>query len=299
MHRKRGFTLIELLVVIAIIALLIGLLLPALAKAQANARSLKDKTQIKQIHTGMVVWANDNRDVLPTPGLVNRGAADLDGDGTIDGQIPGVGPEDFQQNITAWLYSLMVAQELVPTKILIGTTEVSPNVKLYEEYNFDMYEPAQDQYWDDLFVADIESGTSYVSYSHLAMVGQRKKIKWRNNQDAGDVVVSNRGTRNGAVTGDEYTRSPTLQLHGAEEEWVGHVCFNDNHIETINTFYPALTTYQPNNNNIPVNDNIFDAEFFDFAPSNSERSGDVWVIFQDSTGVAGNTCQEAYDTLNP
>ena len=67
MNRRKGFTLIELLVVVAIIALLIGLLLPALAKAHRNAQSLRDKAQAKQIHQSMLVFANDNNDILRTP----------------------------------------------------------------------------------------------------------------------------------------------------------------------------------------------------------------------------------------
>ena len=60
-----GFTLIELLVVIAIIALLAGLLLPALATAQARARSVKCLSSLRQLGVGVVLYADDNRDALP------------------------------------------------------------------------------------------------------------------------------------------------------------------------------------------------------------------------------------------
>src|SRR5690349_8626833 len=72
MNRKRGFTLIELLVVMAIIALLIGLLLPALAKARAQAKLLKDSSQIRGIHQSWLVFSREFEGVFPTPGLIDR-----------------------------------------------------------------------------------------------------------------------------------------------------------------------------------------------------------------------------------
>ena len=101
MRKNRGFTLIELLVVISIIALLIGLLLPALSKAQQNTKETKDMAQIKQVHSGMLIFANsDKKGSLPIPGIVDR-----------KGTTQGVGQEATQANNTRCLYSLMIAKE--------------------------------------------------------------------------------------------------------------------------------------------------------------------------------------------
>lgn len=65
-HRRtcRGFTLVELLVVIGIIATLIALLLPALSSARAAAREIGCRSNMRQIHVAIVLYATQNRGVL-------------------------------------------------------------------------------------------------------------------------------------------------------------------------------------------------------------------------------------------
>ncbi|MCH7571750.1 MAG: type II secretion system protein [Planctomycetes bacterium] len=244
MKQRKGFTLIELLVVIAIIALLVGLLLPALAKAQQNARSLKDKTQIKQIHAAMLVYANDSKERLPTPGLIDR-LEDLQ----LDIEIPGVGPYDYKQNHSANLYSYMVSTQFFGTKLLIGPTEVNPFITEYVNFNFDAYDPSSDQYWDPDFNVDISQDDVdgvHVSYFHLTLVGERWRTKWRteSTHSASAVIMGSRGTKNGEITTDNYRLSQTLELHGAKNQWVGNLVFQDNHTETVVSFYPNQVIYQ-------------------------------------------------------
>ncbi len=271
-NRLKGFTLVELLVVIAIIALLIGLLLPALAKARANANSLKDKTQLTQIHKSALGFASENKGRLPTPGLINRAADQF------LGQTPGVGPEDFAQNTSANLYSVMIAQNLFNTDILIGTTEVNSAIVQKADYNFNAYKPASDVYWDTTFQADPSSTVCNTSYAHGALCGQRKKAEWKDSQKAGYAAFGTRGTSGGpggfggARSGPEYEKSPTLLLHGPKQQWNGHIVFNDNHAESLLDFYASLCVYQPQSTLIPTKDNFFAAEF-----NLGQKDGDSYI----------------------
>ena len=307
MNHKKGFTLVELLVVIAIIALLIGLLLPALAKARANAQSLKDKTQVTQVHKAALGFASENKGKLPLPGLINRLAdAQL-------GQVAGQGQEDQAQNNTPNLYSAMIAQNLFQPEILFGPTEVRPNFKIDTDYNLAEYQPSADKYWDSNFRADPSAtGTTECnsSYSHSALVGQRKKSEWKDTQRQAFACFGTRGTGGGAggfggaITGNAYEKSPTLELHLPKKVWVGNIVFADNHAETVTNFYTGTCVYSPKvaSNGVGVlgqaKDNIYNPEFGDFG-ANNLLSGDSYMGMFSAATADGTSVTPKFDPENP
>jgi len=64
-RRSRGFTLIELLVVIAIIAILAAILFPVFAQAREAARKTQCLSNVRQIMTGITMYAQDYDEQLP------------------------------------------------------------------------------------------------------------------------------------------------------------------------------------------------------------------------------------------
>ncbi|MBB6049073.1 prepilin-type N-terminal cleavage/methylation domain-containing protein [Armatimonas rosea] len=75
--RQRLFTLIELLVVIAIIAILAAILFPVFAQARERARSTACLSNMKQLLTAEIMYAQDYDEMLPrlvnvcVPGIPN------------------------------------------------------------------------------------------------------------------------------------------------------------------------------------------------------------------------------------
>ena len=129
-----------------------------------------------------------------------------------------------------------------------------------------------------------------------------------NNQAGGDPVCGTRMPEFGTVGQldiilglPQYVDSPTLELHGPKEEWVGHICFNDNHVETLSTFYAPLTNYERRDGFQVRNDNIAACEFDDGpddASDPNESSGDAWMTISIGADADGDQIDDIYDPLD-
>lgn len=83
MATRAGFTLIDVLVSIAVIAVLIGILLPSIASVNETARRVMCQSNIRQIGLGVIMYADENKRMLPSTvflpeqiGYAGRGGLD-------------------------------------------------------------------------------------------------------------------------------------------------------------------------------------------------------------------------------
>ncbi|AHF92779.1 N-terminal cleavage protein [Opitutaceae bacterium TAV5] len=63
---RAAFTLIELLTVIAIIGILAAIIIPTVGKVRETAKNATCISNLRQVATAMLLYAEDNRQVLPT-----------------------------------------------------------------------------------------------------------------------------------------------------------------------------------------------------------------------------------------
>ena len=66
-HGRRGFTHVELLVVIGIIAILIAILIPVLGRAREASRPTQCLSNLRELGTALVMYANNYNDQIPIP----------------------------------------------------------------------------------------------------------------------------------------------------------------------------------------------------------------------------------------
>ena len=86
------------------------------------------------------------------------------------------------------------------------------------------------------------------------------------------------------------------EAYGLDESLIslsGNVVFADNHIEQLQSFYPAQTFYQSGGGVSPQRDNIYNYEF-----AGEKAAADSWLVISTVASTDDTWVEEKYDKLD-
>jgi hypothetical protein len=231
--KARAFTLVELAAVVVCVgagAAVFSQPLDPMTKARESARQIKDSTQIRGIHQGLVIWAQNNGDMYPLPSRLDKANAT-------------VAEKGSAKNTTANCFSMLIYNGFFSPELCVSPAEVNKSIKVMADYTYTdptkAVKPRQ-ALWDPAFCADFTGDhTGNFSYSHIQPVGGRLK-KWSNTFQSEEVALCTRTPEIKSVTCDgdksakvEYANAKTLtsRIFGHGKCWSGNAVMNDNHVD--------------------------------------------------------------------
>ncbi|MBL4700105.1 MAG: prepilin-type N-terminal cleavage/methylation domain-containing protein [Phycisphaeraceae bacterium] len=231
--KKHAFTLIELLVVISIIALLIGILLPALGAARRTARQMQNSTQVRGIHTGLVLFSQGNNTYYPGKNSIGKPFA-----------FTGYTVPGFSSSITVEARF----QELLDDNYFTGEYVISPSETKTR--------------WTSGLVATANYSYALLRIANAGVNDKQRSAEWRDTSNSEAPIITDRAKdNNGAifVGGVGTAAQPIKSVHtnptSNTNEWRGSVGFNDNHVTFEATHNQLDTQYGDSSK---VDDNLFD-----------------------------------------